>query len=293
MFSYEHLLAFCTTYEEQGYSTAAKKLNKDRTTIRDQVKALEEAHQLTLFHIVGKKATPTAAAEHIYKQAKTVLAGTERLSSSLSSLYQDDLVSLNIYHDISLPLEMAVKIEHAVVHKFPEVRINWLHRNRSEAFSGVESCTNSIAIMQHRHKQATDQTMEFCSLGYGKLALYAGARSKLRHLNDLSMEDLQLARQYISENHFDTLPELFSISPIRHIVSNNDLLLTLVKHGGWAILSAELAQPYVMKGELFELEVKQVANQFAFGLSLFYPVTLEPHPIINCIKQIARQHFSV
>ena len=62
MFSYEHLLAFCTTYEASSYSGAAKQLGKDRTTIRDQVKAVEDLYGVTLFEIVGKKATPTTDA---------------------------------------------------------------------------------------------------------------------------------------------------------------------------------------------------------------------------------------
>ncbi|MDF2154630.1 LysR family transcriptional regulator [Vibrio sp. CAU 1672] len=292
MFSYDHLLAFCATYEEQGYSAAAKKLGKDRTTIRDQVKALEESYDVALFNIVGKKATPTPAAQHVYQRAKSIIANTKKLNQSLCVLHQEDLASITVYHDISLPLELALKIEHAMGQKFPEVKLHWLHRNRDEAFAEIEQTSNSIAIMQHRHRQSTQQAIEFVSLGYGKLSLYTGARSTLRHLNNLTAEDLKLAKQYISENHFNILPEMFAISPHYHLVSNNDLLITLLKYDGWAILSTELAQTFVAKGELYELDIAEVANQFSYGLSLFYSAPLETHPMMEVIKSICKQHFT-
>lgn len=55
MFSYEHLNSFCATYDEQSYSKAARAIGKDRTTIREQVKALEDSYRTILFTIEGKR----------------------------------------------------------------------------------------------------------------------------------------------------------------------------------------------------------------------------------------------
>ncbi|GAL31557.1 transcriptional regulators LysR family [Vibrio maritimus] len=55
MFSYEHLAAFCATVEEGSYSQAARKLQKDRTTIREQIKALEDSYAVTLFEIQARR----------------------------------------------------------------------------------------------------------------------------------------------------------------------------------------------------------------------------------------------
>ncbi|URM16452.1 LysR family transcriptional regulator [Vibrio splendidus] len=292
MFSYEHLLAFCTTYEASSYSAAAKKLGKDRTTIRDQVKAVEDLYGVTLFEIIGKKATPTQAADHIYQRSKVVLNNTEKLSTSLENIYMDEMLTLNIYHDISLPLNLAVKIEHALQQKCPELRVHWLHRNREDAFDNIESESNSIALMEHKNIQRFSKNIEFFSLGYGKLGMYAGKRSKLPHLNALSIEDLKLDKQYVSENHFNTLPEPLFYFPQYHLVSNNDLLLELVKHDGWAIMSTDLAKPLVQRGELVALQVKQVANHFNFGLTLYYPVSMGNKEPLPTIKKITQAHFA-
>ena len=293
MFSYEHLLAFCTTYEASSYSAAAKRLGKDRTTIRDQVKAVEDLYGITLFEIIGKKATPTQAADHIYQRSKVVLSNTEKLSTSLENIYMDEMLTLNIYHDISLPLNLAVKIEHSLQQKYPELRVHWLHRNREEAFDSIESESNSIALMQHKNIQRFSKNIEYLSLGYGELGIYAGRRSKLPHLNALSIEDLKLDKQYVSENHFHTLPELYLISPQYHLVSNNDLLLELVKHDGWAIMSTDLAEPLVQRGELVTLNIKQVANHFNFGLTLYYPVSMDNKEPLPTIKTITQAHFAL
>lgn len=292
MFSYEHLLAFCTTYEASSYSAAAKRLGKDRTTIRDQVKAVEDLYGVALFEIVGKKAAPTTAAEHIYQRSKVVLSNTEKLSTSLENIYMDEMLTLNIYHDISLPLNLAVKVEHALYKQNPERRVNWLHRNREEAFDSIEKQTNSIALMQHKNIQRFSQNLEFFSLGYGQLGIYAGKRSKLPHLNNLSIEDLRLEKQYVSENHFNTLPDLYLISPQYHLVSNNDLLLELVKHDGWAIMSKELAEPQLQRGELLQVEIKELANHFNFGLTLYYPVSMNDREPLTTIKAITKAHFA-
>lgn len=292
MFSYDHLLAFCTTYETQGYSAAAKKLNKDRTTIRDQVKALEETYRVSLFDIVGKKASPTKAAEHIYQRAKVIINNTEKLNNSLDSIFCEKLLQLDIYHDISLPLSLAIKIEHALAKRFPELRLHWLHRNRTETISTIEQSPHSIALMQHRSAQDTNRMVSFYALGYGELGIYCGKRSRLLHFNHLSMNDLKLEKQYISENHFKTLPAMYSVSPHYHLISNNDLLLEMVKYDGWAIMSIELAEAMVKSGDLFELSINELAGHFNFGLSLFYPVTLEQDPALDLIKQVSKAHFS-
>ena len=161
MFSYEHLLAFCTTYEEKSYSNAAKKLAKDRTTIREQIKALEDIYDVNLFEIIGKKASPTAAATHIYQRAKTLVSGTEKLNTTLDSIYNQELLHINIYHDISLPLTLAIKIEHAISQQLPELRVHWLHRNRDEALSNTEQGHNNVTIMQHRNMHSINKSLSF------------------------------------------------------------------------------------------------------------------------------------
>ena len=125
-----------------------------------------------------------------------------------------------------------------------------------------------------------------------KLAAYTGRRNKLRHLNNLSLDDLRLEKQYISENHFNAIPELYAVSPHYHLISNNDLLLEMVKHDGWAIISKDIAYPLVKEGELFELKLDELATHLNFGLSLFYPMSLQYTSILAIIKEISVQHFN-
>ncbi|WP_375320059.1 LysR family transcriptional regulator [Aliivibrio logei] len=54
MFSYEHLTSFFAMVKEGSYSQAARKLGKDRTTIREQIKALEDSYAIELSDLKKK-----------------------------------------------------------------------------------------------------------------------------------------------------------------------------------------------------------------------------------------------
>lgn len=293
MFSYELLSAFCATYEEESYSLAARKVGKDRTTIREQVKALEESYAITLFEVQGKRVKPTPLALHLYSHAKHVVTSTEKLNCSFNHNHADEPIELNIYHDIALSNVLALKIEQQLLKSFPQLKTNWVHMDRSDAFSALAKSQNCIAFMPHSNgSHLPKQNADYCHIGYGDLGFFVGVKSVLRHLDELCFDDLTLERQYIPRDIYNFAPDLFVISSQNHVVSNNDMLFEMVKYSGWTVTYNELARPYVQRGELYEINLKELGNYAKLGLSLFYSLDLKDSPILNRIQTIAQTHYS-
>ncbi|GAA4879470.1 LysR family transcriptional regulator [Ferrimonas pelagia] len=292
MFSYELLVAFCATYEEKSFSAAGRKLHKDRTTIREQVRAIEDTYDVSLFEIVGKRAQPTAAADHIYAQSKHLLHSTEKLTRSFELLFNEALLELTLYHDGFLPRSLAIKIEQAITAHSPNVRTNWLLGEREAVFAQLQSSPNAIAFMPHNNASYfPPKEIAFRHVGYSEMGFYAGSGSDLRNLPRLSIEDLAAEKQYVCEDYVRFAPALFRLSPQHHLISDPDMLIEMVKHSGWTVIHRDLAQPHVKNGTLHELKVDEIANSPSLGLSLFYPHKLKENALIDRIRTCAEQHF--
>ncbi|EGU35604.1 LysR family transcriptional regulator [Vibrio scophthalmi] len=295
MFSYEHLKSFCATYDENSYSGAARLLGKDRTTIREQIKALEDSYHVMLFSIEGKKAVPTEFARSIYKQAQLLVRNSERLDVRMLQAYQQPLSSIDFYHDTLMPNDLVIQIEAFVIQHHPHVILNWLHRNRDEILQEVANGHNQIAIMQHRMESFSEYPIAAIKLGDGDFAAYARVGSPLFDLDVVQLEDLQLEAQYISENQTKTMPEWLGISPYYRTVSNNDMLLDLVKHHGWALLPCNLAEEAVESQQIRRIELKELTRTAKFGLSFFYPLSFEATDVykglVEVIKRYSKKHL--
>ncbi|UJF16879.1 LysR family transcriptional regulator [Vibrio sp. SS-MA-C1-2] len=292
MFTYEQLQAFCATYEQGSYSAAAKKLSKDRTTVREQVKALEDFYGVPFFHIIGRQAEPTAVSKYIYQRAKLITRSTRKLNLSLLNLYHDKLLSIKIYHDNALPASLAVQIEKSLLSDFPELTVHWLYRSRSDGFLQLEKEENTIVIMQHRYHHTPKQSLNFAQLGTRQQAVYVGKSSPLLKKKTLSIEDLKLEKQYLSESHFDALPELYLISPQYHVISNLKILIGMLQADGWAVLDSKMVEQLVETGDLFRLNIDELVDGGYAGLTLYYPSIAKYEPLITNIQSAANAYFN-
>ncbi|MDN3715452.1 LysR family transcriptional regulator [Vibrio breoganii] len=290
MFSYEHLAAFCATVDHGSYSQAAKHLGKDRTTVREQVKALEDSYAVTLFDIQGKKAVPSAEGEAIYKQAKLLVNNSDKLNARMMDSYKTQFTSFNFYHDILAPHTLILHIEQYMQEHFPHITINWLHRNRQEILNEVATEKNAVAIMQHKLQSNTEDAYQYLHLGSDKVSVYCRPDHPLTKVKHLTIEDLQLSKQYVSENHIHSLPEVFSVSSMQHTVSNNDVLLNLLVHDGWAFCSNALAQPLVNAGKLVEIMPVESPSPIKIGLSFYFPISMKNSPELNGLQRVVREY---
>ncbi|CZF79820.1 HTH-type transcriptional regulator CysL [Grimontia celer] len=295
MFSYEHLAAFCATVEEGSYSKAARRLGKDRTTIREQIKALEDSYAIALFDIEGKSAVATNAGQAIYKQAQLLVKNSERLNTRLLKSYLEPITQLDIYHDVLAPAPLILHIERLMNEHYPDIKLNWLHRNRDDALKAVSEGKNKLALMQYKLSNQSPYPLGFVNLGSDDLNVYCNPHHPLAKLERVTVGDLQLERQYLSENLMVSAPELFSVSADVRIVSNNDILLELVKNEGWTVIPQSLAEPSVKQKHLIKLQLDELASSLNVGISFFYPEAIESTPelqtLLSSIKAFAAKYY--
>ncbi|GAK87420.1 transcriptional regulators LysR family [Vibrio ponticus] len=241
MFSYEHLAAFCATVETGSYSQAARLLGKDRTTLREQVKAIEDSYALTLFTIAGKKAIVTPAAKELYKQAKLVVINSQQLNNRMLNSYKQELSYFDVFHDVMISPKRIARIDQRLAQELPNVRINWLHREREEVLKAIVADHHNLALLQYRLVNLPQHSLRFINLAADEFACYCNPNFDLLSSERVELGDLQIAKQYICEDHFRNMPELFAVSSNLRVVSQLDVLIELLKVDGWAILSKEAA----------------------------------------------------
>ncbi|GAL31558.1 transcriptional regulators LysR family [Vibrio maritimus] len=199
--------------------------------------------------------------------------------------YKTDYTSFDIYHDVLVPASLILHVENYIKASFPYIRVNWLHRNREEVLHQVSNTSNSMAIMQNRMSNMAEKNLGFMNLGTDKLAIYCHPKHALTNISDLTSADLQSEKQYVSENHIHTLPDVFSVSVDQHVISNNDVLLSLLVHDGWAFLSKNLAAPLVQSGHLVELHPTELSVAINIGISFYFPLSMQNSEELEGLKE--------
>jgi len=296
MFSYDHLASFCATYEEGSYSKAGRKLGKERTTVRDQIKALEDSFCVELFVIEGKTAFPTQEAKALYRQAKVLVKNSNLLYERMINAYQKPLESLVIYHDALVPAPLIKDINQLVKKEMPSLRLHWLQRNRNEVLDALAGDGLCAAIMQSKLQNLPERTYRYINLGTSQHHFYCGVNHPLANSSVVHLDELEIDTQYISESHHSSNTELFAVSTDLRLISNNELLLELLQHDGWAILNQSIAEPLVLQGKLKALPVSEVANSLRIPLSYYCSPELEGYQenrlLESLITKYAKSIFS-
>ncbi|ROV62096.1 LysR family transcriptional regulator [Vibrio ponticus] len=292
MFSFEHLAAFCATVETGSYSQAARKLGKDRTTLREQVKALEDSYALTLFTIEGKKAQLTPAAKELYKQAKLLVINSQQLNNRMLNSYKQELSYFDIYHDVMLSPQRITRLDQMIVERLPNLRINWLHREREDVLQMIAVNHHHLALLQYRLVNLPQHSVRFINLASDEFACYCNPNFHLALTDTVELGELQLAKQFISEDHFNNMPELLAVSSNIRVISQPDVLLELLKRDGWAILSQEAAAPLLKRGELVKLNVHELIKALTLGFAFYYSAAIADSQEIATLVNILREEMA-
>ncbi|WP_434362939.1 LysR family transcriptional regulator [Parasalinivibrio latis] len=292
MLSLINLQSFCAAYEQKSFSGAARVLMKDRTTVREHVSVLEDIYDISLFSVEGKRLVPTDAATLIYERAKITLVNAGQLDSALLGIHNSHISELTVYHDTLIPLGMISLVNREVNAHYPHVRMNWLHRNTDESLKLLAQGSSCLAITQRNLNTLKSEPVNYLALGSERLSIYSGKNSNFPARAIHTFTDLQAQKQYVTENQFNWRPDLFCVSPDRHIISNTDVLIELLTLDGWAILPTEVAKPYLDADILKEVSVDKVVNHVLCDLTLYYPPHLEDNPVMQLIRKLASSYAS-
>ncbi|CCN34258.1 putative Transcriptional regulator, LysR family protein [Vibrio nigripulchritudo SO65] len=280
MFTRDQIVSFCAVYECGSYSAAARRIGRDRSTVREHVTILEDSIGVELFDIEGRSAVPTNAAKQLYPRGAAISRQIEEFEKAALNSFDQEILILNIYHDAMIPSSLIAHIERNIRQQYPQTQLNWLHRSRQEAMEDLISGQAHLALMPIKMMVRPDKEVNFINLGRVPLSIYVGADSPLTKRSDVRITDLQIEKQYILENHSDTGLQGAKVSPNSSIVSNNDVVIELLKHNGWAALPDELATPFCQLGHISKIDCFEVASTINYNICVFFSPSLEHNEII-------------
>lgn len=273
-------MSFCAVYECGSYSAAARRIGRDRSTVREHVTILEDSIGVDLFNIEGRSAVPTNAAKQLYPRGAAISRQIEEFEKAALNSFDQEILFLNIYHDAMIPSSLIAHIERNIRQQYPQTQLNWLHRSRQEAMEDLINGQAHLALMPIKMMVRPDKEVNFINLGRVPLSIYVGADSPLTKRSDVRITDLQIEKQYILENHSDTGLQGAKVSPNSSIVSNNDVVIELLKHNGWAALPDELATPFCQLGHISKIDCFEVASTINYNICVFFSPSLEHNEII-------------
>lgn len=269
-FSFEQLSSFVAVAEKGSFSKAAKSINKDRSTLHQHVGNLEIDLGITLFDRSGKFPQITFEGASLLTQARHILYHAQLLQNSGDSLAEGLAQSLTIYHDISLPISVVEQVQLAVHQKYPNTQLHWIHRGREESINALSAQQADISIILSTGSRVLPKKgLAFTNLGYLPFSFFAHKNTSLAKQTSCSLEDLEQQQQYTAENYMEVeLGQSVKVSGKVAVISNMDIILSLLKQGGWALLPNHFVSSSSYANEINKLNIDFMTNDGRWSLVL-------------------------
>ncbi|MDN2483293.1 LysR family transcriptional regulator [Vibrio agarivorans] len=295
MISLEQVQTFTHVYEQGSYSAAARVANKERSTVREHILALEDTLGVKLFDIQGRKAIPTQNADKLILRSKNLSKHAEDFTHVAMRLYQKPLSKFTLWHDELIPTQWLGDITKATQKAFPDIEVECIASDRNSAYRAIEEQRCHVALMSSEINHNISGNLKFLNLGSLKMNGYCHPNSDLARNSSVILSDLQLSPQYILANSKRLDLGYFEAGNKRHKVSSVKLAVQLIQDTGWIVLSEHEAGPWVSQGELTKLKYKHVANGYIFPVNAYFGLISdeqkELETILKLIHQTARDYL--
>ncbi|RZP94422.1 LysR family transcriptional regulator [Vibrio vulnificus] len=296
MFTLEQIHCFNQVFVTNSYSQAGKVLGKTRTTVREQIVALEDSTGLALFELEGKRLTPTQAAKAIFE--RTVLLGKHArdLQETLLSLHDSARTELVICYDPLVPMDLLTNIHVAMSKQYPHLNVQFLERIRENAFVEVKQARAQIALMASENLIATSHELDVINLGTMRFSAYLSKQHPLAQAKSVSLNDLRLVKQYMTESAANGGLGAYPMSVNKQIITDTNLLLEMAAQDGWTIIPEWLASSQVKKKGLIKLDLEEVLQSQPHNLCAFFPIHYRSDEqlceIAKTVCQLSKQYLS-
>ena len=297
MASTEQINAFVHVYELGGYSAAAKKLDKSRTTIRELVLTLEEEYQLSLFEVHGRSVKATTNAERLYTPAKAVQMQLMSFNALTSSLHRDEETCITLYYDTMLPASFITDLTSLMLNKFPCLELHWKVSAWQNSMDSIVKNPMSITFMPTRRRNYTDVKVNVMILGYIDFAAYAGNTETFNDGKTLTAQSLRTCPQVIPESFLSSdLNDYMRYSTHSIYIGDNDTACELLTKVGWAFLPKQSAEQYVEKGRLIKLDIDILKTDYlkvSLGASQLVSINQGPAMkyLNSLLPALGKKHF--
>ena len=254
-FTLEQLKAFVAVADTGSYSSASRKINRDRTTIREHIDNLQINLNSTLVNKIGHEITLTDFGKIYLRGASSLVFAALQFEDSIKSFNNDQMHKPEYKISICecVPKDFIIHVNNEMSREFPSCNIKWVTNNNYEAREGVKQGIYDLAIsrmINHRVKVLPPKGLDGCYLGAITIKIYAGRNSSLAHREILSFQDFINETMYLLTSKSDEgESEKYSYSTRQiQLISYEQIISSMIVGEGWAFLPEMLCLPLVNKG---------------------------------------------
>ncbi|GEA52981.1 LysR family transcriptional regulator [Vibrio inusitatus NBRC 102082] len=296
-FSLEQLLAFVNVYEQLSFSKAAVKLNKHRTTIGQVITNLEDQLAVTLFNRIGRSVEPTEDGHLLYHYAKQAIEQARTFDKVALSLAYGQLESINIAYSNILPQKVLADIRVQLAKDFPNMRVNFESKTKSEVKEGFTSGELHFALV-NIHESSAIHSLDSTFLGNLEFMPFVKKDSEIAKLpSDKMRTALRNQRQFILKALIhDGMKDKILLSANHEEIDQLSLIVQLVQEGmGWALLPKSLMSSDYVNADMQYIAMDEMKQGFKFGFSLWSPhskqIAIVKKSILVAINSFIDEHI--
>lgn len=285
----EQWRALLAVIDAGGYAKAAEQLDKSQSAVSYAIAQLEQALDVKVFNLQGRKAVATPAGELLYRRAKLLLEQADRLEKSAGCLAIHVEPLVKVAADLIIP---PIKVLHCLAlfaKDFPDTRV--------EIFESVLSGTED-ALLQRQADLAIGGRVPTGFMGEKLMSVTMHGVSSpdhpLQHLGrPVTLEDMRQHRQIIvrDSGQYRRHTEGWQEAEQRWTVSHISTSLDAIRMGlGYAWLPDAYMQDDIKAGRLKYLPVevgaeREVATYITFADKEF------AGPATRRLAEILKEHL--
>ncbi len=280
-----NLQAFLTVYQKSSVSVAAVELNIGQTAVTQRIRSLENEIGVSLFTRSRKGMKLTLEGKSLLSYC---LRANELEGQTFSDLKNTDAtveVELRIAGPTSFISGRAVPNCKDVLKKWPNLNLQFTIDDRENRLELIKQGIVDIAIL-YPHQVPPELDSKIVKPDEYLLLCHPSWKS--RDLKEILQNERMFA---FHENDQTSLNYLKSFGLLRYLkrprlyVNENLALTNLMKYGiGFGLLSKEIAEPILKRGELIDLNEGQTLKD---PLALaWYPRTKMPSYFKELIKSL-------
>jgi LysR family transcriptional regulator (chromosome initiation inhibitor) len=245
------LEAFVAIVQTKTVHGAAHAIGLTQTGVTQRIRALESQLSVTLFirSRRGMMLTPEGEALYRYCQAATDLEG--QALSQITGAAKKTSVRVQIIGPTSIMTSRVVPHCAPVMQKFGNLLVGFEVMDEESRVEKLRSGEAQLALISHK---SVAKEMESKRLKPEHYVLVCSNKWRTRKLNEILETEKIIDFNSSDDMSFSYLKSfglLARAKTERHYINNNDALIQLFKSGiGYGVLTREVAEPHLKKGDI-------------------------------------------
>lgn len=278
----DQLEAFISVVELESITKAANKLHLTTSAISQKITALESFFNINLFDRTGKKLVMTDNGRKLYQCSKRIMHEINNAEAIMSQIHEDPEGELKVFAPLAAYFNEQL-CEFINLH--PKIRLKIDATERIPNFS-FEEIDLIFAFPSELAKYFPENTVQKI-IGKDRYTYVATPEYLSKHGIPKMPEDLKEhsfivhgARPNYNIIEFQDPKYNVEINPTLIINTSTLILPTVLNHSGITRLHRFMITKYLSDGRLIEILPNYPAPKLS--LSLFYPYSKNPKPILRC-----------